>query len=62
LEVESVHYEVYGTPKEYEPPRITEISLRPEEAVLSHCKIAGASGPIGASCNILIVQCSTVGS
>jgi hypothetical protein len=29
----------------YEPPQITKISLRPEEAVLGHCKISGTSGP-----------------
>ena len=29
----------------YEPPRVLAISLRPEEAVLGHCKIAGSSGP-----------------
>jgi hypothetical protein len=48
--------------KPYEPPLMNVISLRPEEAVLSHCKISGSSGPIGVACNILIVQCSTVGS
>lgn len=46
----------------YETPQITTISLRPEEAVLSHCKMAGSSGPIGALCNILIVACSSIGS
>jgi hypothetical protein len=48
--------------KPYEPPHVVKIYLRPEEAVLTHCKIAGGSGPIGASCNILIVQCQTIGS
>ena len=48
--------------KEYEPPRITTIALRPEEAVLSNCKIGGGSGPIGASCNLLILACSSIGS
>jgi hypothetical protein len=46
----------------YEAPRVVTISLRPEEAVLSHCKIASGSGPIGVACNILIVQCSSIGS
>jgi hypothetical protein len=36
--------------KQYEPPRLTTISLRPEEAVLGHCKIAGGAGPVSASC------------
>ena len=31
--------------KVYEPPQLTTISLRPEEAVLGHCKISGTSGP-----------------
>ncbi|MGB7601213.1 MAG: hypothetical protein WBM24_12960 [Candidatus Sulfotelmatobacter sp.] len=31
--------------KIYEPPRLTTISLRPEEAVLGACKVLGASGP-----------------
>jgi hypothetical protein len=48
--------------KTYEQPRVVTISLRPEEAVLSHCKMASASGPIGAACNLLIVQCSSIGS
>jgi hypothetical protein len=46
----------------YEPPQLAVIDLRPEEAVLSHCKIAGSSGPVGAVCNVLIVSCQTVGS
>jgi len=38
----------------YEPPRLATISLRPEEAVLGHCKTMSAAGgpgsPIGAAC------------
>ena len=33
--------------KSYVPPQLTAISLRPEEAVLGHCKIAGQSMPGG---------------
>ena len=33
--------------KQYEPPRLTTISLRPEEAVLGHCKILGQGGNPG---------------
>ena len=44
----------------YEPPRITVISLRPEEAVLGHCKTSGAGGP-GSSCSVLGL-CPTQGS
>jgi hypothetical protein len=31
--------------KLYEPPQLVTISLRPEEAVLGHCKVLGATGP-----------------
>ena len=34
----------------YEPPRVTVISLRPEEAVLAACKTQSAAGPVGAGC------------
>jgi hypothetical protein len=34
----------------YEPPQLTVISLRPEEAVLGHCKVAGGTGPVAAGC------------
>lgn len=44
--------------KPYEPPRLVSISLRPEEAVLGHCKIAGGSGPAG----ICGLTCFNVGS
>jgi hypothetical protein len=36
--------------KSYDPPHLTVISLRPEEAVLGHCKIAGGTGPVLAGC------------
>jgi hypothetical protein len=44
--------------KPYEPPKLVTISLRPEEAVLGHCKVSGGGGPSGI-CGIL---CSNVGS
>jgi len=47
--------------KQYEPPRLTKISLRPEEAVLGHCKIAGGAGPVSASCQPIGV-CPSQGS
>lgn len=31
--------------KPYEPPTVTRVSLRPEEAVLGACKTASTSGP-----------------
>lgn len=48
----------------YEPPRLTVISLRPEEAVLGHCKVAGGSGPSNSAgpCSILLTGCSSIGS
>jgi len=45
----------------YEPPAITRISLRPEEAVLGHCKSLTAAGPVGGTCNA-IGACKTIGS
>jgi hypothetical protein len=44
--------------KTYEPPQLTTISLRPEEAVLGHCKIMGQSMP-GGICGL---TCSDAGS
>lgn len=39
--------------KAYEPPQLIAISLRPEEAVLGHCKNSSAAGPgLGACANI----------
>ena len=46
--------------KAYEPPQVTKVSLRPEEAVLGACKITGSSGPVGRSCHA--TQCRTQGS
>lgn len=45
----------------YEPPQLTTISLRPEEAVLGHCKITGGAGPVSASCQPIGV-CPSQGS
>jgi hypothetical protein len=39
-----------GDPPKYEAPKIIRVSLRPEEAVLGHCKIPGAMGPVSSSC------------
>lgn len=46
--------------QKYEPPQVVTISLRPEEAVLGHCKISGSAGPGGGSCAVLF--CSSIGS
>jgi hypothetical protein len=45
----------------YEPPRIKVISLRPEEAVLGHCKGMG-SGPGGLGTCSPTGPCHVVGS
>jgi hypothetical protein len=55
-----------GKRKTYEPPHLTMISLRPEEAVLGHCKISGGSGPnnngMTGPCEILLGGCTPLGS
>lgn len=47
--------------KPYEPPKLTTISLRPEEAVLGHCKTSTVSGSVNVTCTIL-GACSSIGS
>lgn len=44
----------------YQPPQVVKVSLRPEEAVLGHCKVAGITGPISSSCRTFF--CKTFGS
>jgi len=46
----------------YEPPVLTRISLRPEEAVLGHCKNSSIGGPVGGTCNAVGVGCQNLGS
>jgi len=46
--------------KPYEAPKIIRVSLRPDEAVLGHCKISGVAGPGNSSCGALF--CRTPGS
>jgi hypothetical protein len=47
--------------KTYEPPKVTVISLRPEEAVLGNCKSASHAGPVAGTCNS-VGTCNTIGS
>jgi len=47
--------------KDYAKPSISEVKLRPEEAVLGNCKNASSAGPISSSCTIP-TPCSTIGS
>jgi hypothetical protein len=46
--------------QKYEPPKVVTISLRPEEAVLGHCKMSGSTGPVSSSCTVMF--CSSIGS
>ena len=46
--------------KKYESPKLTTISLRPEEAVLGYCKVSGSGGPVG-SC-VPLGACPNSGS
>ena len=50
--------------KPYVPPRLVAVSLRPEEAVLGHCKMSGGSGPsqTAGPCDILLAGCRSIGS
>lgn len=49
--------------KPYEPPLLRAISLRPEEAVLGHCKTLNSGGSQGSSCSNFILPCvQTFGS
>ena len=48
--------------KSYEPPRLLTISLRPEEAVLGHCKTP-SGGTQGGVCSNFFAPCvQTFGS
>ena len=46
--------------KTYEPPRLTTISLRPEEAVLTACKTGSGGGGRMGQCHAH--NCMTLGS
>jgi len=48
--------------KKYEPPRVASISLRPEEAVLGHCKTASGGGNSTPGSCFPIGICNSVGS
>jgi hypothetical protein len=43
----------------YTKPLLKKVHLRPEEAVLGACKVAGGGGPVGGTCGL---TCSTAGS
>jgi hypothetical protein len=49
-----------GKPVKYETPKVVAVSLRPDEAVLGHCKTISSMGPVSASCRT--VACKVLGS
>jgi hypothetical protein len=49
------------TKKRYEKPEVTQVSLRPEEAVLGACKAGKVSGPGQPRCGVP-APCSSLGS
>ena len=46
----------------YQPPQVVRVSLRPEEAVLGHCKVTGVAGPASGSCRSGFGACRSQGS
>jgi hypothetical protein len=44
----------------YETPKVVAVSLRPDEAVLGHCKTVSSMGPVSSSCRT--VACKVLGS
>jgi len=44
----------------YQAPVVVRVSLRPEEAVLGHCKVSNSTGIANASCRATF--CRTLGS
>jgi len=47
--------------KPYEKPTLSQVALRPEEAVLGNCKTMGVSGPAQSDC-MSLGGCATMGS
>lgn len=48
--------------RRYEPPHLMTIGLRPEEAVLGHCKNSVTAGPGQGTCNAIVLPCGSLGS
>ena len=47
----------------YQAPTVIRVSLRPEEAVLGHCKVNGSAGPVGGGCRTGgVITCKSIGS
>jgi hypothetical protein len=47
--------------KPYEKPTLSEVALRPDEAVLGSCKTMSSAGPVEASCGAF-GNCMSIGS
>jgi hypothetical protein len=47
---------------QYQSPLVVRVSLRPEEAVLGHCKVTGSAGPAGGGCRAIVGSCLSPGS
>jgi hypothetical protein len=50
------------TKKAYEAPKLIRVSLRPDEAVLGHCKTPSSAGPANPGCGIALGGCMSFGS
>jgi hypothetical protein len=48
--------------KRYDKPKLRQVDLRPEEAVLGNCKVTGTSGPGGVGACVTVGACSSQGS
>jgi hypothetical protein len=49
--------------EQYQAPSVIRVSLRPEEAVLGHCKVNGSAGPVGGGCRTAgPITCRSIGS
>jgi len=46
--------------KPYVKPEVTQVPLRPEEAVLGNCKVSMVTGPASMNCGL--TTCSSIGS
>jgi hypothetical protein len=46
--------------KPYEKPTLSQVALRPEEAVLGNCKTPSVAGPANSDCTMF--GCSSMGS
>ena len=62
MKSEGVHGGAQGRKKAYQKPRLVQIALRPDEAVLGACKSGSASGPGNRGKCTSLSPCSSQGS